>query len=155
MRPTKAADVMSESVISLTPEMTLQAAWELLYENKISGAPVIDKNQHVVGVLSQSDLMRELFADSFAEIAKGGFYLDIPFYPAFDAGPVNVSNKLAMLTVAEAMTKEPICVRIDDSISYLARTMRAKHVHRLIVTNDQKLCGIVSSLDLLKVMEMQ
>lgn len=155
MRPTKAADIMSDSVISLAPEMSLREAWEVLFENRISGAPVVDKDQTILGVLSQTDLVRELFADTFSEFGMSGFYLDIPFYPIREDGHGEMGHKLATLTVAEVMTKDPICVLVDDSISYLARTMRAKHIHRLIVADGKKLKGIVSSLDLLKVMEMQ
>lgn len=152
MRFTKAADVMSESVVSLRPEMSLKEAWEVLYENHISGAPVVDEQGNVLGVLSQSDLVRELAAETSYTAPFAGFYYDVPCYFPFGDSKEHKLNELAAITVSEAMTVDPVCVRPSDSISYLAGTMRSRHIHRLIVTEGKKLCGIVSSLDLLKAM---
>lgn len=149
-----ARDLMVDTVISLTSDMTLHAAWNLLFENRISGAPVVSSAGLVIGVLSQTDLVRETFLEGVTDFPRNTFYLDAPFYSHGD-GWQSLTERLSSLRVEQAMTPDPICVSVDDTVAFLARKMRECHVHRLIVTKDRKLEGIVSSLDLLKVLETQ
>lgn len=151
----KARDIMIESVIALRPDMSLAEAWGVLYENRISGAPVVDRDGGVVGVLSQTDLMRENFIEGIGVSQPNTFYYDLPLYADDRGGRKAVPHNADYLLVKDAMTIDPICVSEDDTIPFLARTMRANHIHRVIVTSGKKLVGIVSSLDVLKVLELQ
>ena len=150
-----ARDVMIESVIALKPDMSLSEAWSVLFENRISGAPVTNGDGVVVGVLSQTDLVRENFIEKIGANQPCTFYYDIPLYGQhYRKDDTNV-RETDFLLVQDVMTRDPICVSEHDSIPFLARTMRANHIHRVIVTSDKKLVGIVSSMDLLKVLELQ
>jgi CBS domain-containing protein len=152
-RQSSAREIMVDNVITLSPEMTLHDAWECLFENRISGAPVVDHNGHVVGVLSQTDLVRETFAGGLSDFPSNSFYYDLPFHYTGGDGWKELAEKLKNVSVNDAMTSDPICVNASDSISTLARIMRTNRVHRLIITEDKKLIGIVTSLDLLKALE--
>ena len=152
-RQSIAREIMVDTVITLTPGMTLQDAWECLFENRISGAPVVDREGAVIGVLSQTDLMRETFSGGLSDYPSNAFYYDLPFHYAGGDGWKQLTDKLKSVTVDEAMTADPICVNADDSVSALARIMRTNRVHRLMVTESKKLIGIVTSLDLLKALE--
>ncbi|MFP3928126.1 MAG: CBS and ACT domain-containing protein [Desulfobacteraceae bacterium] len=66
----KVKDVMSKKVITLPEDFTVEEAAEVLLGNKISGAPVVDRNDKLVGVITQTDLFRVLI--SVGGIGKGG-----------------------------------------------------------------------------------
>jgi CBS domain-containing protein len=57
------------------------------------------------------------------------------------------------MNVADLMTKDVVTVSQEDSVSVAARLMRDKKVHHLLVTSDGEVVGIVSSFDLLSVVE--
>jgi acetoin utilization protein AcuB len=66
----KVKDVMSKKVVTLPEDFTVEEAAEVLLGNKISGAPVVDRNDKLVGVITQTDLFRVLI--SMGGIRKGG-----------------------------------------------------------------------------------
>jgi CBS domain-containing protein len=76
--PLKAIDIMQHNVISLNPQMTLFEAAKILRESGISGAPVIDETNEVIGVLSQSDLLRHTMDSEYASCFQSGFYHEMP-----------------------------------------------------------------------------
>ena len=149
----RASDVMVGPVIALGPEMSLEEAWSLLFEHRISGAPVVDKDGELLGVLSQTDLVREAFSDKFSDFPENSFYLGMPYYSgeAWERMP----DKFSTMTVEEVMTRDPISAKEDEDIALLAGRMSRNHIHRIIITNGKKVTGIVSSLDLLKLLENQ
>ena len=147
-----AADIMQRDVVSLTDEMSLMDAFQCLHENRISGAPVVDQNGEVVGVLSQADLLQAAYrSDEFDDFPPNVFYVGIPFIES--PGVHERAEALSTVSVEEAMNRNVISVSPSDSVDYLAVTMRSKHVHRVVVIEDKKLCGIVSTFDLLKLLE--
>ncbi len=147
----KARDIMRESVISLQADMTLTEAWNLLANNQISGAPVVSDAGMLVGVLSQTDLVREAFEREMSDFPVDSFYVGMPFIDPEYYG--ELSEKLDELTVEDAMSAQVITVESDDDISTIAVRMRTNHVHRVIVTEGGRLVGIVSALDLLRILE--
>ena len=52
-----AADVMTDNVITVTPDISIKQVVKILYEKKISGVPVVDSNGGMVGVITETDLM--------------------------------------------------------------------------------------------------
>jgi acetoin utilization protein AcuB len=66
----KLKDIMTKEPITVAPDFTVEETAELLLENKISGAPVVDRNGAVVGIITQSDLFRVLI--SLTGIGKRG-----------------------------------------------------------------------------------
>lgn len=152
-RQLSAQDVMVDTVVTLRPEMNLSEAWSVLYDNQISGAPVVDRHRNLLGVLSQTDLVREAFADGLNDVPDNSFYLGLPFYDGGNYG--RATDKLKTITVDEVMSKEPICAGIKDNIAVIANKMRSNHIHRIVITDDKKVAGIISSLDLLKLLETQ
>ncbi len=151
----RAADVMSRSLIVATPDQDLLEAERALLDNRISGMPVVEDGR-LVGVLSASDIARvQLLMNSLDgqvddrldwPIQADGFqHSDPPPYHGF-------RHLLDRLKVKDAMHDQVIVCHAETPVAEVARTMAEKRIHRLIVVEGDHPVGIVSSLDLVKVL---
>lgn len=113
----KAQDIMRKKVLTVRPETNSRAVARLLAARGVSGAPVVGPEGDLIGVVSQTDLMRQA-----------------------DAG----------CTVASVMTPWTVSFEEDTEIRELARQMLAKRIHRVVVTRKGRLCGIITSMDMLR-----
>lgn len=138
-----AADLMSQDVLTLPWDMSLRAAAHLLAERGVSGAPVVDKTERCIGILSQSDLVRSLDKGEVRACAGGGsadFFAD---WQVMDL------EGLADDAVARHMSGDAITAPPGTPIQELARLMSAFRIHRVLITAaDGRLLGLVSALDL-------
>lgn len=137
-------DVMQSEVVVLRPDMSAREAEQVLAEHRIGGAPVVDERRRVVGVLSQSDLVR-LDAARPSAGAAGAFFSDVDEYRDIAALPADES----LVRVASLMRAEVFSIAPGAPLHEAARRMREQRVHRLLVLEDGVLRGVVSALDLL------
>jgi CBS domain-containing protein len=135
---------MQRALVTLRPGMSARQAERLLAEHRIGGAPVIDEAGRLVGVLSQSDLVR-LDAQPPTTRAAGAFYTDVDDYREIGDLPAADS----VVAVASVMTPAVLTIAPDATLQEAARRMREQRVHRLLVVEDGKLQGLVSAFDLL------
>lgn len=146
-----AKNIMQTEVAFLRPEDSLKVAWNLFRRNNISGAPVVDEEGTLVGIISQVDLLRELF-DSHKETSLSPFCQGMPYIEGEFFTP---ANELEEITVDAAMHQGVVTVTEDQDISSVAKLMFEQHVHRVVVVNDiiqRKVLGIISSLDLVRLL---
>ena len=138
-------DVMNGEVAALSEDLTMDEAAQLLVEQMVSGAPVVDKLGRCVGVLTATDFLR----------------YDIPHREepptevrAAGGNASTASASCAMnAKVAAWMVRSVETIHTDDSILSAARRMCGSHIHRLFVTDDEgKPIGVVSTLDLVSAM---
>ncbi len=143
----KVKDIMTKTVISVSPETEIIYATKLLLENRINGLPVIDETGKLVGILCQSDLI--------AQQKK----LPIPSFFTFLDGLITLSplkqiekevQKIAAITVSQAMTPNPVTVRPDTNIEEVAALMVDNNFHTIPVVDGGKLVGIVGKEDVLR-----
>lgn len=137
-------DVMQTEVVTLRADMSARDAERVLAEHRIGGAPVVDEAGRVLGVLSQSDLVR-LDAAPPSTGATGAFFSDVEDYRDLAALPAGES----LIPVTRVMSTEVLSVAPDTSARDAAHRMREHRVHRLLVVEDGVLRGVVSALDLL------
>lgn len=137
-------DVMETEVVTLRPEMSARDAARVLAEHRIGGAPVVDEQRRVLGVLSQSDLAR-LEADRPSAAAAGAFFSDVEDYRDLAVLPADES----LVRVDAVMQRDVLSVPPDATLQEAAQRMRAQRIHRLLVLEDGRLRGLVSALDLL------
>ncbi|MGW2559400.1 CBS domain-containing protein [Streptomyces sp. NPDC001514] len=139
MRHSKVGDLMVDDVISVVPSTPFKAVAKLLAEHDISGLPVLDEDDRVVGVISESDLLvRQASAGPTGQGASG---------PADDG-----NGKGDALTVVKLMSAPAVTVHADDTVAEAARTMLLRGVERLpVVDEEERLVGIVTRRDLLQV----
>lgn len=145
-RPVRA--VMQSQVVTLRPEMSARDAERILAEHRLTGAPVVDERQHVLGVVSQSDLVR-LDARPPSTATAGAFFSDVDAYDDLGTLPADES----MVRLDSLMSRNLLTVAPEDPLAKAARLMRQHGVHRLLVVENETLRGVVSSLDLLVAIE--
>jgi PII-like signaling protein/predicted transcriptional regulator len=138
----RVADVMRREVTSVYPDSPLSEVIELLLDKDFTALPVIDEQRHVVGIVSDSDLL-----------TRGGMNVTISLKRAADPDFVrelhdsldNPNRK-----VSEVMTAEVVTIAPDAILGLAARVMVDKHLKRLpVVDKDGKLVGILGRLDIL------
>ena len=143
----KAKDIMTKDVITVSPEAEIVYATKLLLENRINGVPVTNETGKLVGILCQSDLI--------AQQKK----LPVPSFFSFLDGLITLTSmkhfekevqKIAAITVAQAMTPNPVTVRPDTDIEAVAALMVDNNFHTIPVVDEGELVGIVGKEDILK-----
>lgn len=139
-----AEDIMSRDVVVVTANSTMSEAADILSENQISGAPVVDEFGHCIGVLSGTDYVHS--KASYLE-----FEATHQLSTHTQTGSYEIEDVLHDL-VRRHMT--PAVQTVDRKCSLLqaARCMGAEHMHRLIVIDESGVpVGIITSLDLIAV----
>lgn len=144
-----ARDVMTPKPVCADPDMTLRELARLFDAYEISGVPVIDGGGRLVGVVSKSDIVSRL-ADDQTELRPAAL-LDI-FRAGDDEEDAGELREPA-LVVGDFMTVELVTATSQEPVARLAKKMTDAHVHRVIVVDaEHKPIGVVTSLDLLKLL---
>ncbi len=116
-------DVLTPDVVRVTEDMEVHAVARLLGHEAITGAPVVDEEGHVVGVISQRDLLDHLLT---------------PF-----------PDGLPATTVKDIMTPVAVTVGEDTPLADVAARMAQHGIHRVVVVDHaQRVRGIVTSMDI-------
>jgi CBS domain-containing protein len=136
----KVFDLMTKDVVSVTPDTSLRDAAALLVERRISGVPVVDASDEVVGVLSEGDILVKA-GGSVSRNRLLGWLLD----PDLD-----LEDKIRAETVAEAMSAPAVTVTAQRPVYEAARLMVRENVNRLPVVEDGKLVGILTRADVVR-----
>ena len=115
--PGKLVSKMSKrKCYTLTEIDTVKTASQNLHEKKVGSMPILDKNNNVIGIISERDLSQFIYAERFN------------------------SN----LPVSKIMTKELITCDLNTSVTELMDEMTKKKIRHILIMEDKKLLGIVS-----------
>lgn len=152
-----ARDVMEIGVVTIDPGASLLDAYRLFVEEEISGAPVVDEDGRVLGVISAHDLLRATEEERDTAVVQTSYFRDLAEFSGPDWGGVveDFQDRLAERTVADAMTRGAIAVAPDATIPEVARTLRQHRVHRVLVAEDERVLGLISSFDLVALLEKE
>ncbi len=141
------ADVMSRAVITVEYGTPLDAAWSLLRQHEVKALPVVDRWQHIVGLVSQADFLRGAGLDQHDGVAERLRRLLRPT-------PGVASDKPEV--VGQLMTRRVRVVSASNSLAALVPIFSATGHHHLPVVDDkQKLVGIITQTDLVKALQRQ
>jgi CBS domain-containing protein len=153
--PSTARDVMTRAVVSVGPETPLIDVYRLFVSEQIHGAPVVDDEELLIGVISSSDLLRASDEERDTAISSSDYLRDLVEFsgPDWGKGLSDFQNRLASLTVADVMTPTAVTVRPDTPVAEVARVLRQHQVHRVWVEDEGRVCGVVSTFDLLPIVE--
>lgn len=148
-----ARDIMHRDLIKAHPDQSLAELRHLLIESHISGAPVVDDTGRLAGIVSRSDLVRvEELVESLDEQVSGlEDWLDNQADGFRHSAPQEFHGfvkRLKDLRVKDVMRGQVLTCAPDAPAPQLADEMVRHHVHRIIVVEDGRPIGIVSSLDM-------
>ena len=119
----KAKDIMTKDVITISPDATLADAIELLVTKEISGMPVVDADEKVIGIISEKDILNFAF-----------------------------SGNLRSTKVKEAMSKEVFSFSSDTDIDKISLCLSENKFRRVPIIDNGKLVGVVSRRDIIRVL---
>jgi len=146
-------ELMSKDVLCVYEGWTIQRLAEFFLKNNISGAPVIASDHELVGVVSVSDIFRfenaddETKSEALRRCYRDSTGIDI----ASRADLIEWSkHSQKSCTVHQIMANQVISVDIDSQLSEISATMIDNDIHRVFVTEDEIIVGIVSALDILR-----
>ncbi len=116
----KIDDLMTKSVVTTEPHVTVAHVRGILERNKVGALPVVDSDGEPVGIVSATDLVADLKPES---------------------------------PIKSVMTERVYVVPRYDDVSIAARIMRKHKIHRVVVTHEKKVVGLISAFDLLELVE--
>jgi CBS domain-containing protein len=140
----KASDVMTRTVITVDEQAPIAEALQLMLGKAISGLPVVNCDNQLVGIITEGDLLRR------AELATEGhisWWKNLLFGPWYSAEEYVRTHARS---VGSVMTRETLCIEEDTPLSMIVRMMEQGRVKRLPVIKDGKIIGIVSRRDILQ-----
>jgi CBS domain-containing protein len=146
-----AEDVMTRDPVCVSPGARIRELARILEENEISGAPVVDQNGTLVGVVSKTDMIRRC-SEGTEEIPPSYLFEMLSEHPTDSAQGSQEVLPEPLICVDDFMTVDPITVGPREPVPAIARLMNNKGIHRVIVVDDENFpIGIITSLDLLGV----
>ena len=153
----KIQDAMEKEVIKFQVDDRIIDVAGSLREKKISGAPVVDKEDKLVGIISEGDIMRliEVHSPHINLILPAPLDLiELPVGMKYEMDEIAEDmNKAASLLIGEIMTKKVVTIKPDADISDAAQLMDTHDVKRLpVVESDGKMVGIITRGDVIGAM---
>jgi CBS domain-containing protein len=176
MSMTLVRDIMERDLLTVPPNASVASLLKTLEECRITGVPVVDEQEILVGVVTSRDVLR-LAKDlgavpealrwglSVAAPPRESACLDVPvegeffaYYVTPTGGFVDVRDSIRELPkdvfdgyrVEDIMTRESITIHPDAPLAELAHLLRDQKIHRALVTHSGKLVGIATTSDVLK-----
>lgn len=144
------AEAMSRDPITVRPETSITEVIKLIAERRISGLPVLDANQQLVGIISETDLMwreADVTPPAYIMLLDSVIYLENPGRYEKDL------HKALGQTVGEVMSSVPVTTTPETPLSKAAKLMHDRKVHRLPVMNHSgQLIGILTRGDIVRAM---
>ncbi|SHK30628.1 BON domain-containing protein [Roseomonas rosea] len=139
-----ARDLMTPDVLSVPPDMPVAVLARMLAERHLSAVPVTDTHGHVLGIVSEADLLRRLAGE---EDLPRGWLAQLISNPSREAGRYARTHGRR---VSEVMTPDVVAVEEDATAAHVAHLLEEKHIKRVPVLRKGRLVGIVSRADLLR-----
>lgn len=139
----RARDIMTTQMITLSTGMACQKAIQILRDNNISGAPVMNELGDMVGIVSIKDLL-----------AEQEFLLPLPnFYDTTSVHGLALEDSglaISPKTIEKVMIRHIYTVPPEATLAEVSKTLYRQRIHRLVVTENNEPIGIISTFDLLK-----
>lgn len=149
-----AAQIMTHKVISVPYDWTVDRLARFFTDKSISGAPVVDESRRLVGVVTLSDIVRQT-GSGLVDLKSR----DEDFYSSMLDAELSEEDMQSFhesidqnVMVNDIMTPMVFEVEPDTPLAKVAEAMVKGRIHRVLVTEGRKLKGIISVLDILKVM---
>ena len=136
----RCVDVMTRTPISARQEMPLQEAWALMRKHRIKALPVIDRQQHLLGIVTVADFMSQIDLDAHEGV---GWHLRALLRPMRNKQPVTIVGHIMTRTVRVASSARLLI----DLVPVFSEN---GHRHIPIIDDERRLVGIITQSDLIK-----
>ena len=143
----RAKDIMKKNVIFVSKEERVKTIVSILMQNHVSGVPVVDTNNRLIGIVTEKDLITKekgLNISSYMEFVANIVFID---------GEIQHHHRyrhLNYLTASDIMSSPVYAVHVDATIGEIASIMVNRRINRLPVINEKnQLVGIIGRSDLL------
>ena len=147
--------LMRKAVKMIGPDATLVELDRALLAARVGGFPVVDDAGRLVGIVSRSDVVRQLGVEQALAEVVSDYYRDVNAYepaPAKSLAEIaaQVGQRIERLRVRDVMIGNLITVPPETLLADLARIFVERNIHRLPVVERGRLVGIVTTLDLVR-----
>lgn len=139
-------DLMTKDVITVKPSMGIHDLAQMLIEKDISGAPVIDSEGKMIGIVQEEGVIfqdKKVHLPTFVNLSVGFLTLGINRLE-------EEIKKVTAIKVADIMQKEPTSVGPQMPIEDLATLMLEKRVYYFPVLENEKLVGVITKKDIVR-----
>jgi CBS domain-containing protein len=149
-----AQEVMRRNLQTVPVSLALPDLERAFADAGVSGFPVVDGDK-LVGVVSRSDIIRHLNAEQEAAARTSDFYRDAAGFheiPLETSEQVSerIGERMRHLTVADVMHRQLHAVAADQTLRAIAETMLDNDIHRVLVTHQGRLLGLISTTDFVR-----
>ena len=117
----RARDIMTTDVVTIEPETTVAQAIETILRHGVSGLPVVDQFEQLVGIITEFQLIKAIHCPEVKEEA-----------------------------VRDQMTRNVVTVKEETTLAVVAKMIEKHHVRRVPVTRNGKVVGVIARRDLLR-----
>ena len=135
-------DIMTTDLVTINENISIRDSIKIFSNNNLSGLPVLDQDGYLTGVVSSTDIIQHESSHAFYAMP---YKKDIELELLED-------SKFFDQPVSSIMTEDLFTIEPDSTIAEMARIMYEKRIHRLLVTEYDKLIGIVTTFDALKLL---
>lgn len=148
----KVKDIMTQDVASVQPETPVHAIARLMAERQISGVPVVDAEGRIVGIITELDMIlrnARLHFPTYIQLLDSRIYLENPRH-------FQEEVRRSLGTIArDLMTEKVLTVTSEADVADVATLMVEKRVNPVPVVEGEKLVGIVSRSDMVKLLAQE
>lgn len=155
----RVADVMQTKVRTVRSGTSLPDFEQMLLEFGVGGLPVVDEGRLLAGIVSRSDVLKAICSERVMAQTFSDFYRDSAGFhevklETFSEIADRVGERIEGLCVKDVMVRKPRTVTAGQLISELAREFVNERIHRLPVVEGADLVGIVTTMDLVKLVAL-
>ena len=136
-------DIMTTDLKTTRPDTAVKEIASIMCLKRISGVPVVDENERLVGILSEKDILHCMFPDIGEVMSEGGNARD---FEKLEGNYQDAMNK----KVSDLMTTTVAAVSAEIPVLKAASMMWLKKIRRIPVTEGDELIGIISMGDVHK-----
>lgn len=145
----QAEGIMNQAVITINENANIEEIAKILSDHNVSGAPVVDEDNRILGIVTEGDLLHKLTnprVPGFLGLLGGIIYFNGVEQYREDF------KKLAAIKAKEIMTTKVVAVNRQTELKELAAIMVEKNIKRLPVVENDRVVGIISRADIIKTM---
>lgn len=143
----KAAQIMTTSFLTISPEMTVEELARLLLRKDVNGAVVVDKKGKLLGVVTEGDLIakeKNLHLPTIVSIFDAVVYLESSEHFKQEL------NRMVATRVDDIYTRDPVTIGPEVTLADIASIMSEKRIHYLPVLGKDRVEGVVGRREVLR-----